>query len=256
MDETPVAAAPAGRFAGEELAGGIRVWRGIRYAQAPTGDARWRDPVPAEPLDAGVTVEVTSFGPAAPQKANPAMDLGPDPIFDEDCLFLNVWSGADVDAPAPVMVWLHGGAYTFGSSSQPVYDGEALAGHGVVVVTINYRIGALGFLDLSSKSTPEHPFDGNLALKDVMLALRWVQRNIAAFGGDPERVTVFGESAGAGLVTTLLAVPSAAGLFSRAIAESSPVSSVYDAARAETVTDLFLAAVGNPAPADLRTLPV
>ncbi|HCU79188.1 MAG TPA: carboxylesterase, partial [Microbacterium sp.] len=157
---------------------------------------------------------------------------------------------------APVMVWLHGGAYTFGSSSQPVYDGEALAGHGVVVVTINYRIGALGFLDLSSKSTPEHPFDGNLALKDVMLALRWVQRNIAAFGGDPERVTVFGESAGAGLVTTLLAVPSAAGLFSRAIAESSPVSSVYDAARAETVTDLFLAAVGNPAPADLRTLPV
>ena len=128
------------------------------------------------------------------------MDLGPDPIFDEDCLFLNVWSGADVDAPAPVMVWLHGGAYTFGSSSQPVYDGEALAGHGVVVVTINYRIGALGFLDLSSKSTPEHPFDGNLALKDVMLALRWVQRNIAAFGGDPERVTVFGESAGAGLV--------------------------------------------------------
>ena len=256
MDETPVAAAPAGRFAGEQLADGIRVWRGIRYAQAPTGDARWRDPVPAEALAAEVTATVTSFGPAAPQKANPAINLGPDPIFDEDCLFLSVWTGVDAGTSAPVMVWLHGGAYTFGSSSQPVYDGEALAQHGVVVVTINYRIGALGFLDLSSLSGPEQQFDGNLALKDVLLALRWVQQNIAAFGGDPERVTVFGESAGAGLVTTLLAVPSAAGLFSRAIAESSPVSSVYDAARAETVTHLFLAAVGNPAPADLRALPV
>lgn len=255
MEETTVAAAPAGRFAGEALNDRMRVWRGIRYAQAPTGDARWRDPVAAPPAPADTVVEATRFGAIAPQKANPAMDLGPDPQMSEDCLFLNIWSAADADSPAPVMVWLHGGAYTFGSSSQPVYDGESLAAHGVVVVTINYRIGALGFLDLSSVSGPDHPFDGNLALKDVLLALRWVQRNIAAFGGDPERVTVFGESAGAGLVTTLLAVPSAEGLFSRAIAESSPVSSVYDAARAASVTELFLAAVGQTDAATLRSLP-
>lgn len=259
MDETTVATAPAGRFRGQTLAGGIRVWRGIRYGASPVADRRWRDPVPADPLPVDADpADATHFGAAAPQKINPAIDLGPDPAMSEDCLFLNVWSAASPDGadPAPVMVWLHGGAYTFGSSSQPVYDGEELAARGVVVVTLNYRIGALGFLDASSLSSPEHPFDGNLALKDVLLALRWVQENIAAFGGDPDRVTVFGESAGGGLVTTLLAVPSATGLFSRAIAESSPVSSVYDSRRAATVTDLFLQAVGTTDPASLRKLPV
>ncbi|MEV8274689.1 carboxylesterase/lipase family protein [Microbacterium sp. NPDC077184] len=247
--------APAGRFRGETLPSGARVWRGIRYAEPPTGDARWRDPRPAAPAD-GV-VDAVRFGAAAPQNTNPAIDLGPDAVFAEDCLFLNVWSPADAEPSGlPVMVWVHGGAYTFGSGSQPLYDGEALAARGTVIVTINYRIGALGFLDLSAKSTDAHPFDGNLALKDVLCALEWVRENIASFGGDPERVTVFGESAGAGLVATLLAVPRAEGLFSRAIAESSPVSSVYDAARAASVTDLFLELVGEPDPAALRDVAV
>lgn len=249
-----LADAPAGRFRGEQSAGGVRVWRGIRYAEPPLGTQRWRDPQPAP--DAADIVEALAFGAVAPQKVNPAIDLGPDAVQSEDCLFLNVWAPDVGDsAPAPVMVWVHGGAYTFGSSTQPVYDGASLAAHGVVVVTLNYRIGAFGFLDLTSLATPEEPFDGNLALKDVLLALEWVQRNIAAFGGDPSRVTVFGESAGAGIVTTLLAVPRAAGLFSRAIAESSPVSSVYDAARAATVTRDFLATVGTSDPAALRDLP-
>lgn len=251
-----IADAPAGRFRGETLDRGIRVWRGIRYAQPPVGDARWRDPRPAPRAEG--TVDALRFGAAAPQATNPAIDLGPDATFAEDCLFLNVWSppASDATAGRPVMVWVHGGAYTFGSGAQPLYDGEALAARGAVVVTINYRIGALGFLDLSSKSSDDHPFDGNLALKDVLCALEWVRENIGAFGGDPARVTVFGESAGAGLVTTLLAVPRADGLFARAIAESSPVSSVYDAARAASVTDLFLELLGETDPARLREVAV
>jgi len=117
------------------------------------------------------------------------------------------------------MVWIHGGAYVLGSANQPLYDGRVLAGGGdVVVVTVNYRLGAFGFLDLSSFSTPGRRFDSNVGLRDVLLALHWIRDNIAAFGGHPDRVTLFGESAGAGVVTTLLASPAADGLFSAAIA--------------------------------------
>ena len=245
--EHRIAEAPAGRFDGEDL-DGVRRWRGIRYALAPTGALRWRDPV-AAPDGGAAAVPTRSYGPAAPQQSNPAVPLGPDTATDEDCLFLNVWapesaSASDSADARPVMVWIHGGAYTFGSASQPLFDGAALVRAGdVVLVTINYRLGALGFLDLSGVASGE--FDGNLALKDVLLALRWVQRNIAAFGGDPGRVTVFGESAGGGLVTTLLATPSAEGLFHRAIAQSSPVSSVYGPERALSVAERFLAEAGG-----------
>lgn len=242
----PTAASGAATFHGA-AAPGVEVFRGIRFAEAPVGDRRWRDPVPHE---AHGDVDASSFGAIAPQQTNPALDLGPDAVQDEDCLFLNVWrpAGADAAHPLPVMVWLHGGAYTFGSSSQPMYDGAALVRTGdVVVVTVNYRIGALGFLDLSAMSTPDTPFDGNLALKDILLALRWVKQRIADFGGDPGRVTVFGESAGGGLVTTLLATPRAAGLFHRAIAESSPATSMYGPARAAEVAERFLAETGADA---------
>jgi para-nitrobenzyl esterase len=139
------------------------------------------------------------------------------------------------------MVWLHGGAYALGSASQPLYDGTVLASGGdVVIVTVNYRLGALGFLDLSSFSTPTRQFDSNIGLRDGVAALRWVRENIAAFGGDPERVTLFGESAGGGLVTTLLTAPAANGLFSGAIAQSSPATSVYDRARARRVAEMVL----------------
>lgn len=248
----PTALAPAGTFRGMHF-DGVRVWKGIRYAQPPCGDARWRAPRPAEP--AVGTVDAFEFGPVCPQPINPAVPLPHDAVFDEDCLSLNVWAPADATA-APVMVWLHGGAYTYGSSSQEVYDGAGLAASGVVIVTVNYRLGALGFLDLTSFGDPGE-FDSNLALRDALLALRWVQENISAFGGDPTRVTLFGESAGGGLVTTLLAVPSAEGLFQRAIAESSPASSVYGTERAAEVAKRFLleSAVSLADAEELRSIP-
>jgi para-nitrobenzyl esterase len=225
--------------------GGTAVWRGIRYAEPPVGPLRWRAPVPARPWS-GIA-EAAEFGPAAPQQPNPAVRLGPDTRIDEDCLFLNVQRPVDA-RPAealPVMVWIHGGAYTFGSAAQPLFDGRALAEAGrIVLVTLNYRLGALGFGELGGVATADEPADSNLALRDVLCALAWVQRNVAAFGGDPARVTVFGESAGGGLVTTLLATPSAAGLFSRAIAQSSPATSVYELARAQAVARRLLDALG------------
>lgn len=235
---TRLASSPAGAFRGA-VEGGVRRWLGIRYAQSTAGDARWSDPVAAADLP-GET-DAFAYGPACPQQLNPSVPLAEPTEMSEDCLSLNVWAPDAVDAaPKPVMVWIHGGAYTFGASSQPLFDATSLVSHGdVVVITINYRLGAFGFLDLEGL-LPASGFDRNLALKDVLLALRWVQRNVAAFGGDPERVTVFGESAGGGLVTTLLATPSAAGLFHRAIAQSSPASSVYGTARAQAVADRFV----------------
>ncbi|MDZ8276749.1 carboxylesterase/lipase family protein [Microbacterium aquimaris] len=252
--DEPVVRCAAGAFTGT-VRDGVRLFAGIRYAQAPVGEARWRDPRPV-PAPEGL-VDATRFGAVAPQQVNKAMDLGPDPVMDEDCLFLNVWVPADADPHGlPVMVWVHGGAYTFGSGSQPLYDARRLATAGdVVVVTINYRIGGLGFLDLSGFSSGDHVFDGNLALKDVLAALEWVQENIEAFGGDPARVTVFGESAGGGLVTTLLATPRAEGLVHRVIAESSPVSSVYGRERSQRVADRFLSLLGEHDPARLRDVP-
>ncbi|MCJ1707630.1 carboxylesterase/lipase family protein [Microbacterium sp. VKM Ac-2923] len=237
----PVAAAPAGRFRGR-LAGGSRHWLGIRYAQAPVGPRRWRAPLAA--LDADDEIDAGTFGAACPQPPSP-LPLGEGIAQSEDCLFLNVWApDADASVPRPVMVWLHGGAYVFGAASQRTYDGARLSAAGdVVVVTLNYRLGALGFLDLDA-AFPDAGFDANLALRDALLALAWVRRNIAAFGGDPDRVTVFGESAGGGLVTTLLATPSASGLFHRAIAQSSPASSVYGRERAKRVAERFVDLLG------------
>lgn len=241
-DETCIATAPAGTFRGR-VSCGVRSWRGIRYAQAPVGPLRWRDPL-ASPVVAE-EVDATAYGSVCPQQINPAVPLGDDAVMDEDCLVLNVWAPSGPREEAlPVMVWLHGGAYTFGSSSQPLFDATSLSSRGdVVVVTVNYRLGALGFLDLAGL-LPDGGFDRNLALKDAMLALRWVQENISAFGGDAERVTVFGESAGGGLVTTLLATPSAEGLFARAIAQSSPASSMYGTERARDVAARFVHELG------------
>ncbi|GAA1828893.1 carboxylesterase/lipase family protein [Agromyces salentinus] len=154
------------------------------------------------------------------------------------------------------MVWLHGGAYMYGSSREPLFDGARLAANaGVIVVTVNYRLGALGFLDLSG-APGAHGVSPNPGISDVMLALRWVHDNIAAFGGDPDRVTIFGESAGGGLVTTLLTVPSARGLFHRAVAQSSPVSSVYDRERAGRVAARFLDELGVTTVAEARRAPI
>jgi len=239
--------------------GAVRAWKGIRYAAPPVGPLRWRAPVAPEPWSA--VADASDFGPVSPQPDNAIIALSPGASQDEDCLTLNVWApaGSSTDRPLPVMVWIHGGAYIFGASSQPLFDAQPLVTRGdVIVVTVNFRLGALGFLDLSSFSTAEHTFDSNLGLRDVLLALQWVQQNIAAFGGDPGRVTLFGESAGGGIVTTLMTMPVAEGLFARAIAESSPASSVYDTVRSATVAALFLDKVSVSAAEieRVRTLPV
>jgi para-nitrobenzyl esterase len=227
----------------------IRTWKGIPYAAPPVGDLRFR--VPQPPGRWTEVADATSFGPACPQPSFPNVPLDLGAPQGEHCLSLNIWASSDT-APGdqkPVLVWLHGGAYILGSSGQPLYDDRRLAGGGdVVVVSVNYRLGALGFLDLSSFDTARRHFDSNIGLHDVLAALRWVRDNIAAFGGDPQKVTLFGESAGAGIVTTLLAVPAAEGLFAGAIAESSPATSVYDRARARRVAVSFLDKLGIAAP--------
>jgi para-nitrobenzyl esterase len=237
----PLAEAPAGSFRGR-IGAGARRWLGIRYGRAPVGNLRWRAPRAA--ADAVDEVDAVSFGAACPQPPSP-LPLGDGIAQDEDCLFLNVWApDAGTPSPRPVMVWVHGGAYVFGAASQLTYDGARLAVAGdVIVVTLNYRLGTLGFLGMNA-ALPGAGFEGNLGLRDVVLALTWVQRNIAAFGGDPDRVTLFGESAGGGVVTTLLATPSASGLFHRAIAESSPASSVYGRERAGKVATRFVRSLG------------
>ena len=225
--------------------GRVIAWKGIRYAAAPVGELRWRSPVPPTPWAS--VVDAAEFGPACPQPTEPALPLDLGSPQGDDCLSVNVWapSGTDPGAGKPVMVWVHGGAYIFGAASQPLYAGENLAANSdVVVVTVNYRLGAFGFLDLTSLAHGPHRFESNVALRDVLCALRWVRDNIGGFGGSAERITLFGESAGGGIVTTLLAMPEAAGLFSAAIAQSSPATSVYDATRAARVAEHLLSELG------------
>lgn len=240
-DDRPIVDTAYGPVRGVD-SGIVKVWKGIRYAAAPISDLRWRAPVApqrwSDPADA------TRVGPVCPQPTDPRIPLDLGAPQGEDCLTLNVWASSNTDAgdDKPVMVWLHGGAYILGSSAQSLYHGGALAASGdAVIVTLNYRLGALGFLDLSSFG---EAFDTNLGLRDALFALQWVRDNIAGFGGDPDRVTLFGESAGAGMVTTLLASPAAAGLFSAAIAQSSPATSIYAQDRGQRVAETFLDALG------------
>nr|WP_156181219.1 carboxylesterase/lipase family protein [Mycobacterium nebraskense] len=225
--------------------GRISTWKGVRYAAPPVGDLRFRVPQPPERWTE--VADATTFGPACLQPVFPNMPLDLGAPQGDDCLRLNIWASSDTEPgdSKPAMVWLHGGAYVLGSGSQVLYDGRRLVGGGdVIVVTVNYRLGALGFVDLSSLDTGRRRFDSNIGLHDVLAALRWVRDNIVAFGGDPGRVTLFGESAGAGIITTLLAVPAAEGLFSAAIAQSSPATSVYDRDRGRRVASSLLDKLG------------
>ena len=199
---------------------GVHRWRSIPYARPPVGALRFRAPQPVQPWP-GVRY-CHGFIKCAPQERRYTLiGVGKYQPMGEDCLTLNVVAPeAPETEPLPVMVFVHGGGYILGSSATPIYDGASLARRGCVYVSVNYRLGALGCLDLSSLSTADVTFDSNLFLRDLVLALRWVKDNIGAFGGDPDSVTVFGESAGAHAVVSLLAAPEAEGLFAQAISES------------------------------------
>jgi para-nitrobenzyl esterase len=236
------------------------VWRrdlwsfsGIPYGRAPVGDLRWRPPLPPDPWPG--TRDASAFGPIAPQAAAVAgITSASDPAAadpqSEDCLSLNVWTPELPDRPTtgpgtgrPVMVWIHGGGFTSGSGSVFLYRGGAFARNGgVVVVTINYRLGALGFLGHRGLSDPDG-FVGNWGLHDQVAALAWVRDNIAVFGGDPANVTVFGESAGGFSIAALLGVPTARSLFRRAVVQSGGVH-VHTVEQAECAADRLLATLG------------
>ena len=211
-----------GALRGEELdeKSGLVVYRGIPFAAPPVGALRFKAPQPA-PSWTGVR-DATEFGAICPQSPVLAMMTGAAlPETSEDCLFLNVWTAAGAgDDPRPVMVWIHGGGLSLGWSSEASYDGAAFAGKGVVLVSINYRLGPLGYLAHPALSKESGGESGNYGFLDQLAALRWVHRNIEQFGGDPDNVTVFGESAGGTSVHALMASPQAKGLIHRAIAES------------------------------------
>jgi para-nitrobenzyl esterase len=227
----PVVDAPAGVAQGR-MEGAVRVFEGLPYARPPVGRARWKPPAPA-PRWSGVRA-ATRFGPACFQpRSQPGNIYAGAPMpMSEDCLSLNVWTPVDAHG-APVMVWIHGGALSGGSSREAVYDGARLASRGIVVVSINYRLGVLGYLahpGLSAESP--QGVSGNYGLLDQIEALRWVRRNIAAFGGDPANVTIAGESAGGLSVMYLMAAPAARGLFDKAIAQSAYMISTPELKRA------------------------
>ena len=217
---------------------GILRFAGITYGRAQ----RWHLPQPAEPWR-GLR-DATRFGPVCPQ-APSRLDrvLGQHPAGQsEDCLHLNVWTPG-LAGRRPVMVWLHGGAFVFGAGSQSLYDGRLLAAQDVVVVTLNYRLGAFGFVALKAVSDGTLPATGCEGLADQLLALDWVRRNIADFGGDPDNITLFGESAGAMSIGALLSAPSARGLFHKAILQSGAAHIGQDPTRAEQLGAAFLAAL-------------
>lgn len=231
--------------------GDLLTWRGIPYAAPPVGPLRLRAPQPAHPWE-GVR-DATEWGNASVQhKRGTMLSPGKYQPSSEDCLTLNVLAPAKPSATKrPVMVFIHGGAYTLGTSATPLYGGGSLVrrsledSHGIVYVSLNYRLGALGYLDLTEFSTPSRKFDANLGLRDQVAALEWVQLNIARFGGDPDNVTIFGESAGGNAVTTLMTTPAAQGLFHRAIAESSAPGLVATQERATEWAREFVGFLGH-----------
>lgn len=253
----PVAVGLDGIFEGKlDSTGNIKEFLGIRYAQPVTGSRRWKAPQPVKP--SFIPQNVTQFGNHCPQPVSPFGNQS----ATEDCLFLNVYAPKGFDIALPVMVWIHGGALVVGESND--YDASKLVERGVIVVTINYRLGALGFLAhpaLSGESS--NHVSGNYGIEDQQEALRWVRRNIIGFGGDPGRVTMFGESAGGLSTFTNLVSPTASGLFHRAIVESGAyMQTLPTLSQTEAAGTAFASAVGctQAAAADvltcLRALPV
>lgn len=229
-------------------ANGVFVFRGIPYAAPPTGNLRWQAPQPVTPWSG--TRSAYEFGPVSYQGSAPPGVIGESVVIvpgerSEDCLYLNVWTPALDDRRRPVMFWIHGGGLEVGSGSQPNYDGTVLArDHDVVVVTINYRLGALGYLRLCDVTRGRIPSTGNEGRMDEIAALRWVQRNIERFGGDPDNVTIFGQSAGSIEVACLLTAVPAKGLFRRAVLHSTAAHTANSVDHANTMSEIFLGILG------------
>lgn len=253
-DEAPVARTESGLVAGKRQ-GAVRAFLGLPYAAPPLGDLRWRAPQPVQPWS-GVRA-AQAFSPIALQPPRSADSVyaeysGEQPMS-EDCLYLNVWSAAEAGAKLPVMVWFHGGAFQQGAGSNPVFVQGNLAEQGVVLVTFNYRLGPLGFLP-HPELAGDDGASGNCGLLDMAAALRWVQRNIAAFGGDPDQVTIFGQSAGADGVLSMMASPATAGLFQRAAAHSFGFKPRPGRAEAEATGLEFMHRAGARSLAELRRM--
>jgi para-nitrobenzyl esterase len=239
---------------------GLRIYKGVPFASPPIGELRWRPPVPIAPWTG--TRKADAFAPACMQ-VGVSMPGETPPAISEDCLYLNIWTPAkNAQERLPVIVWIYGGGYINGSSSMPLYWGDRLAQKGVIVVTIAYRVGPLGFLahpELTRES-PHHT-SGNYGLLDQIAALEWIQRNIAAFGGEPKLVTIAGQSSGAMSVSILMASPLAKGLFQRAIGESGglfeplQLAPKYLLANAERDGEKYAASLGAASLAKLRQLP-
>ncbi len=244
--------APAGAMRGQRLEGGVTVFAGLPFAAAPVGPLRFRPPQPALRW-AGVP-DATSHGPRPAQLTTG--DAESSPVGSEDCLHLNVWV-PDGEGTKPVVVWIYGGGFENGSGAPPDTNGEALARHlDAIVVAPNYRVGALGFAHLSDLGGTDWAGCSNVGLQDQVAALRWVQQNIAAFGGDPDRVCVAGESAGAFSIGSLLAMPSAVETFRRAILQSGSTSRVFDPSVAAAMATDLLATLGVDDLEQLSTVPV
>jgi para-nitrobenzyl esterase len=236
----------------------LYTFKGIPYAAAPVGDLRWLPPQPA--IAWSGIMPAKSFGRIAPQDTRvlPILPSAPEPQS-EGCLFLNVFSPGLDSARRPVMVWIHGGAFSIGSGSGQMYSSQTIAANqNIVLVTLNYRLGVLGFLNLNEVTKGRIPSTGNEGLLDQVAALKWVRANIAAFGGDPETVTVFGESAGAMSVGCLLNLPEARGLFHKAIMESPVGEMARPLDMSVRITEEFLRVAGVTANdiTGLRSLPI
>jgi para-nitrobenzyl esterase len=254
--ETVCLDTPNGRLAGQRF-GDVFLFKGIPYAKPPLGPLRWRMPEPAEPWT-GIR-DATRFGPICPQAPTQIELLMGGTLGEqsEDCLNLNVWTPGCDDAKRPVMVWIHGGAFVIGAGSQGIYNGAHLAKRDCVIVTINYRLGAFGFLNLLDATDGQLPGTGAEGIADQILALHWIKQNIACFGGDPDNVTIFGESAGAMSVATLMSLPVCGGLFHKAIAQSGGAHIGHDRERSVRVARAFLNELGTTPGdfANIRDLP-
>ncbi|MBI3786464.1 MAG: carboxylesterase/lipase family protein [Deltaproteobacteria bacterium] len=249
-----IARTQQGELRGREKEGAL-LFASIPYAAPPTGARRFRPPQPHDGWQ-GVR-DATRFGPAAPQPREEGLTASPEVRWDEDCLTLNVCTPAVDDKRRPVFVWIHGGGFRTGQGAIPWYNGTSFALRGdVVTVSLNYRLGALGFAHIEEIGGTQYANSGSNGILDQIAALKWVRENIAAFGGDPERVTVGGESAGGMSVGTLLGCPAAQGLFQGAVAQSGAAHMTLSSAQGAELGQRFVAAVGAGTIDDLIAAPV